>query len=119
NIRLTQKDIEGHGASFETFSRVRRLAKSAGTLAADAGYLNQAEMLLPEGDPWIAEARGARLEILKQLVADGGHAEVGSLRSKLKELRRDYAKHYVSLHAKARLGLDEDRKKKALMTGKT
>ncbi|WP_462331379.1 DUF6079 family protein, partial [Thiohalocapsa halophila] len=86
-------------------------------LGTTAAYLSQAEMILPNGHPWIEQANAVRRQVLDDVGARlraTPTAPVPSPASRLLQLKKDYIAAYVASHAKARLGVSEDKTKSAL-----
>ncbi|WP_333885412.1 DUF6079 family protein [Sphingobium yanoikuyae] len=86
------------------------------TVSKDAAYLQQTEMVLRDDDPWIEKARKARHEVTGQLGDVLDAPVLTAIRTRLTTLEKDYVTHYLSLHAKARLGVQESKTKGALMS---
>ena len=90
-------------------------------LSPTTTYLSTAEAVLPVGHQWVSSLKITRSEILSQLDDPAKRSAVDfsqEARSKLDALKKSYIQIYLALHTKARLGVNEDRRKKALMEDK-
>jgi hypothetical protein len=114
NLRVTQADIDTQKKNLEILAQVERLRDLVADLGATAAYLSQAEMMLESGHPWTQEAQATRKEILDKLAQDRTAQHAAEYRQRLATLKKDYVVAYVSSHAKARLGVSEDKTKSAL-----
>ena len=81
-------------------------------LGPAASFLSAAEVALPTEHEWAHKMKAARDEVFSQLGASDGH---GVTRRKLASLKKAYVQTYLDLHTKARLGVNDDRRKTALM----
>ena len=118
NLRVTQADVDTQKKNLEVLAQVERLRDLVADLGTTAAYLSQAEMVLPSDHPWIAQAQTARKETLDavgaRLRATPTAPPVPSPASRLLQLKKHYVAAYVASHAKARLGVSEDKTKSAL-----
>lgn len=115
NLRTTAGDISERAKDFAGFRRIAALIGQIDTVAKDAAYLQQTEIVLRDDDPWLDKARKARVEIAAQLGGVLDAQSMTAIRGRLSTLKKDYVAHYSSLHAKARLGMQESKTKGALM----
>ena len=87
-------------------------------LSPVAAYLSTAEAVLPSDHAWIESMKTARSEVLIQ-IDDPGKRTVATFRQqtlrRLAELKKAYVQAYLKLHLKARLGVNEDKRKARLM----
>ncbi len=114
NLRITQADIEAQQKNLDVLSAVVKLRDLVTELGSVAGYLSQAEMVLPNDHAWVQQAQAARKDILDNLVQDKSVAHAATYRQQLAALKKDYINAYVAQHSKARLGVAEDKTKTAL-----
>lgn len=115
HLRTNSTDIASHADDFAGYRRISALVGQVDTLAKDAAYLQQTEIVLRDDDPWLEKARKARSEIAGQLSGVVDTTVMTAIRTRLSTLKKDYVAHYLSLHAKARLGMKESKTKGALM----
>ena len=87
-------------------------------LGSTASYLSTAEAVLPTGHEWIDKMKAARDEVLAQ-IGDPAKRSAAAFRQqtqrKLGDLKKAYLLAYLAMHAKARLGVNEDKRKAQLM----
>jgi len=114
NLRVTQADVDTQKKNLGVLAQVERLRDLVADLGTTAAYLSQAEMVLESGHPWTQNAQAARKEILDKLAQDRTAQHAAEYRRRLAALKKDYVAAYVASHAKARLGVSEDRTKSAL-----
>ena len=114
NLRVTQADVDAQKNNLEILAQVERLRDLVADLGTTAAYLSQAEMVLESGHPWTQKAQAARKEILDKLAQDRTAQHAAEYRQRLTGLKKDYVAAYVASHAKARLGVSEDKTKSAL-----
>jgi hypothetical protein len=115
NLRVTPVEIAKHRDDFLIFSRIRMIAAQVALVSKDADYLVSTEMTLRDDDTWLVRARKARTEIAADLSDVLEPSAMTALRSRVTGLKRDYVAHYLALHAKARLGVQESKTKGSLM----
>lgn len=116
NLRTTPAEVTAKADDFAGYRRIRALVDQIDAVAKDAAYLQQTEMVLRDDDPWIEKARKARHEVTGQLGEVVDAATLTAIRGRLSTLKKDYTAHYLSLHAKARLGMQESKTKGSLVS---
>jgi energy-coupling factor transporter ATP-binding protein EcfA2 len=102
-------------AQLKTLEELAQLAQELGVLAA---FLATAEAILPADDPWREKVATRRGEVLAQLSSPkkrGSTQTQRQLAQALLQLKHDYIDEYLVLHGKARLGANDDGKKKRLL----
>jgi len=119
NFRYDASEIRQHEDGLRVLEQIKSLQELVQALSPVASYLSEAMRLMPEDRPWAERARDVRTQVLKQ-VADLARQEavadaIGPLRQTLESLKRDYITDYLALHARARLGINEDRRKADLL----
>lgn len=83
-----------------------------------ASWLSTAEAVLPTEHDWVDRMRSARqdiLDALKQANLTELATQSQSIGAKLQKLKKDYIVAYVGLHTKARLGVNDDKRKAGLL----
>ncbi len=118
NLRIDADDIEAQKPNLAILDAVEALLTLVAELGPAAAYLSQAEILLPNDHPWVAQAQTGRTETLAKLAtakAGASHAQVtADCRQTQARLKKDYITAYIASHSKARLGVTEDKTKTAL-----
>lgn len=118
NFRFDVQEINGHSTGLELLEESEALQELAVTLGSTASYLSTAEAVLPTGHEWIDKMRAARDESLSEIKDPLKRSAVGfrqQIQRRLNELKKIYIRKYLSLHGKARLGLNDDKRKAQLM----
>ncbi len=116
NLRTSAADVTARTDDFAAFRRISAIVAQIDAVSKDATYLQQTEMVLRDDDPWIEKARKARHEVAGQLGDVLDASTLTAIRNRLGTLKKDYVAHYLSLHAKARLGMQESKAKGELMS---
>jgi hypothetical protein len=83
-----------------------------------ASWLSTAEAVLPTEHDWVDRMKASRQDILDGLKkADLTELakQSQSIGAKLQKFKKDYINAYVGLHTKARLGVNDDKRKAALL----
>ena len=119
NFRYDVQEINKHRSGLSLLVDVEAMQELVSASATGTGYLSTAEAVLPADDDCAANMRRDREELLAQL-SDKEEIKTMSFRQqtvqKLAELKATYITRYLSLHTRARLGVEEDRRKSKLIT---
>lgn len=120
NLRVSLEDIEQQKANLDVLRVVEALGELVADLGQTAAYLSQAQVVLPTDAPWRIDAQTVRGETLHQLETvksdPGATGQVTAhCRKALGQLKLGYINAYIGLHAKARLGVSENKTKQALL----
>ena len=117
NFRYSPQEITVHANAFTVMREVEGLNSLIQQLAPLVSWLSTAEAVLPVGNPWLEQVQAARQDALNEL-RKGAEANTGSLARdltlRLQALKKEYIITYSDLHLKARLGVNDDKRKKAL-----
>ncbi|KMY65633.1 ATPase [Desulfocarbo indianensis] len=118
NFRYEAKQVQGQRKGLDALVELESLQKLVAELGSIAGYLSTAEAMLPADHPWVDKVREARNEIVAQ-IGDPKNRGKASFRQdaqrELNGLKKEYVQTYLSLHTKARLGVNEDKRKAKLI----
>jgi energy-coupling factor transporter ATP-binding protein EcfA2 len=118
NFRYFAEEVAAQRGGLEALAEVKLLGELLTDLGGTASYLATAEAVLPGGHPWIDAMRTERDSLFAQL---GDATQRGTLafrqeaQRKLARLKKEYVAAYLAAHSKARLGVDEDRRKAQLL----
>jgi len=119
NFRYDASEVTAQRSGLESLAEIKSLEELVVDLGSTASYLSTAEAVLPTGHEWIEKMKTARDEVLAQ-IGDPAKRSAAVFRQqtqrKLGDLKNGYLLAYLSMHAKARLGVNED-KRKAQLTG--
>ena len=118
NFRYDAQDVNGHRDGLKALNEVESLQELVTDLGPTASYLSTAEAVLPSEHEWIGKMKAVRTEVLIAIQGSGFKvqgAERQTLNLKLSNLKREFISAYLALHIKARLGVNEDKRKTGLM----
>lgn len=118
NFTKSVMEIHGQVPTLDIIKQIEDLNGLVLELTALTGYLGTAAAILPPTDPWRAQMESMRGEWRAKLM-DPAARSAADFRQKigraLQKVKDDYRTAYFNLHKKARLGANEDIKKKELL----
>ncbi len=118
NFSKSALEIQGHVPTLDLIKQIDDLNGLVQELTALTGYLGTAAAVLPPQDPWRTQMETIRSEWRAKLM-DPTARSAADFRQKinraLQKVKDDYRTAYFNLHKKARLGINEDTKKKELL----
>jgi len=110
--------VMAHRDGLSSLAEIKSLEELVVDLGSTAAYLSTAEAVLPTGHEWIDKMKTARDEVLAQ-IGDPAKRRAAAFRQqtqrKLGDLKKAYLLAYLAMHTKARLGVNEDKRKAKLM----
>jgi hypothetical protein len=119
NFRYDDSEVTAHRSGINALAEIKSLEALAADLGYTASYLSTAEAVLPTGHEWINKMKTSRNEILIQ-IADPVKRSAASFQQqtqrKLGDMKKAYVLAYITMHAKARLGVNEDKHRSRLTT---
>ena len=118
NFRHDAREVRRYGAGLEKLVELETLQELTAELGPASAFLTAAEAVLPPSHEWVGRMNVTRDEALAEI--DGsGWSDAAALRRrmlrKLNDLKQAFVGVYLDLHAKARIGVNDDKKKNALM----
>ncbi len=118
NFRYDAQDVNVHHDGLQAMEEIDFLQKLVTGLGTTAAYLSTAEAILPSGHEWIDKVKAVREDVIGQ-IGDPSKRGVAAFRQetqrKLSDLKKTYLQAYLGMHTKARLGVNEDKRKAKLM----
>jgi len=118
NFRYDATEVTTHRDGLISLAEIKSLEDLVVDLGSTASHLSTAEAVLPAGHEWIDKMKAARDEVLVQ-ISDSAKRSAATFRQQtqrtLGDLKKAYLLAYLSMHAKARLGVTEDKRKAQLM----
>ena len=105
-------------AGLDALREVEHLQKLVTWLGPAAGYLSQAEVILPEDHPWVRQVREANRDVQEQIKSLDRRRAIAfaqQVNQRLEELIKGYLAAYITLHARARLGVNDQRRRAGLL----
>ncbi|MEW5978255.1 MAG: DUF6079 family protein [Acidobacteriota bacterium] len=118
NFRYDASEVTAHRSGLETLAEMKSLGDLAVDLGSTASYLSTAEALLASGHEWIDQMKTVRDDVLAQISNTTKRSAADfrlQTQRKLSDLKKAYVLAYLFMHAKARLGVNEDKRKARLM----
>jgi hypothetical protein len=118
NFKYDVADIKGYQATFTRLKEMEGLQTFCGEMGQFTQYLSAAEAVLPDGQPWVAESKQKRAELLVEIRKPAqreSEAFKAEALKQLKKLKAGYIKVYLDLYRKARLSITQDKEKKDLL----
>ncbi|MDI3532857.1 MAG: hypothetical protein PWR28_1202 [Synergistaceae bacterium] len=118
NFRYDAQEVNRHEDGLKALAECESLQDLVRDLGLVASYLSTAEAVLPAAHEWVEQMKATREEVLAQ-IGDLAKRSAAAFRQqtlrKLGDLKKAYIRSYLTLHAKARLGVNEDKRKAQLM----
>jgi hypothetical protein len=118
NFRYEASEVTAHRDELNSLAELNSLEELVVDLGSTASYLSTAEAVLPAGHEWIDGMKAAQIEVLAAIV-DPAKRNTATFRQqtlrRLGDLKKAYLIAYIAMHAKARLGVNEDKRKAQLM----
>jgi hypothetical protein len=135
NFRYSAPEVLAHEKAVKALDDLDALRKFVMVHSPTAAWLATAEASASRGegsgargefgaqglDVWVEQVKKTRKEVLDALTSvlstqSSDLARVSSeVGEELKKLKRDYINQYISLHARARLGVNDDKRKAGLL----
>lgn len=118
NFRATTQEVRDEVPNLQTFQMVERLHDLTVEFKDLAAYLTTAAAVLPIDHPWVEQVQAAQGELIGRLLnptqrnAPDFRAQ---LRQQLQMLKSSYITAYLDLHRRMRLGVNDDKRKQALL----
>ena len=118
NFRYSMDEVKAHEKAVKTLDDLDALREFVMDHSPTASWLSTAEGVLPPEHDWVDRMKTTRqdvLEMLKQTDLTELANQSQNVGAKLQQLKKDYIVVYIGLHTKARLGINDDKRKAALM----
>ena len=126
NFYYEVQEIKRYEDNLKCLLQVEFLRDLLNQLKDIISYLSSAKNLMPNDHEWskkamatkiqtIASIREKWMEAAKNRFNSCDHTLLSKVQQDLAELKRSYINTYLEMHTKARLGVEGDKKKKALM----
>ena len=116
NFKFGQTELKKHENNLKTVEQIEVMVELLSELSPIVSYISRAESLLPHNHALIGNMKETREQLMKLLQEpETEKTNRQNLIKKLNETKRQYIKVYLDLHARTRLGVNEDKKKAALL----
>ncbi len=118
NFRYDVQEVKRHEEGFWALLEIESLQELVSDLGPVAAYLSTAEAVLPTEHEWVERMKTTRDAVLAQ-VSDPAQRTSSAFRQqtlrKLTDLKKSYMQTYIDMHTRARLGVNEDKRKAHLL----
>ncbi len=118
NFRYTTSEVQAQKVGLDTLQEVEDLVVLVADLGPQTSYLSTGEAMLAPEHPWVTATLEVRADVLTQISSPkkrGAAQFRQSVIKRLTDLKSDYVEAYLAAHGKARLGVNEDRRKVELL----
>ena len=118
NFGYSVPEIMAHEEALTVLDALDALREFVIDHGPTASYLATAEAVLPTEHDWVSRMKTTRQNVLSTLnQVDRIEAQQSqAIGVEIQRLKRDYMVAYIGLHTKARLGVNDDRRKAALLS---
>ena len=120
NFRRDAGEVSGYVAGLESLAEVEALQGLVSEFGPTAAFLTAAEAMLPPSHDWVGQMKEARSDVLAEITRSDRREAVSFRRRSLRglgDLKMGFVDVYLERHARARLGVNDDKRKTALMRG--
>jgi hypothetical protein len=122
NFRYSASEVMAREKAVKALDELDVLREFIMNHSPTASWLSTAEAVLPGGHDWVDRMKTTRqdvLDALKQADMTGlttqSRDPFSGIGAKLQKLKKDYIVAYMGLHTRARLGVNDDRRKAELL----
>lgn len=118
NLKVDAAEITGHRKGMDALEQLQSLQDLVDELGNVASYMSTGEQVLPPEHAWVASVKKSREEVLGQIENREDRVKPGfrqQILAKLTALKNEYVAIYLSLHGKARLGVNDEKRKSAIL----
>jgi succinate dehydrogenase flavin-adding protein (antitoxin of CptAB toxin-antitoxin module) len=118
NFRYSAPEVQAHEKALKFLDELDALREFIMDHGPTASWLSTAEAVLPADHDWVDRMKTTRqdvLDALKQADLPELTSQSQSIGAKLHKLKKDYTVVYIGMHSKARLGVNDDKRKAGLL----
>ncbi len=122
NFRYSAQEVQAFEPDVNSLDDLDTLRKFIMTHGPTAAWLSTAEAVLPLDHDTVDRIKAARKDVLDSIqqadlvqLANQAQSPLASTGTKLAKLKKEYIVAYMGLHTRGRLGVNEDRRKAALL----
>ena len=118
NFRYSDEDVVTHRDGLDALQEVESFQSLVADLGSITSFLSTAEAVLSAEHEWVDKMKAVREEVLAQLVDPEKRNALSfrqQTRRELSELKKTYMRIYLELHTRARLGVNEEKRKTRLL----
>ena len=121
NFRYSAPEVLAHEKAVKVLDDLHALREFIMDHGPTASWLSTAEAVLPVEHDWGDRMKTTRrdvLDVLKHADLTKLNTQSQGIGAKLQKLKKDFTVAYISLHTKARLGVNDDKRKVSLLNDK-
>ncbi len=118
NFRYSVPEVLAYEKAVKALDELDALREFIMDHSPTASWLSTAEAVLPADHDWVDRMKTSRQDVLnalKQADLTELASQSQSIGAKLQKLKKDYTVAYIGLHTKARLGVNDDKRKAGLL----
>ena len=118
NFHHSRHDVEAQSTGRDALLEVEAIHALVGELGTAALYLTAAEAVLPPDHAWVERMKPLREDLVAQVLDPASRSATGfrqQAQRTLGDLKRTYIGEYLAHHTRARLGVNDDKKKRQLL----
>jgi len=118
NFRYSAQEVMAVEPAVTALDELDALREFVMDYGPTASWLSTGEAVLPAEHDWVDRMKATRqdvLDALKQADLTKLATQSQGIGAKLQKLKKDYIVAYIGLHTKARLGVNDDKRKAALL----
>ena len=118
NFRYSPQEVSAYDNTIQLLGDIDLLRDFVMTLSPVASWLSTAESVLSTDHDWVKRLKSTKQDILDSLrEADVTllSSQAQGITAKLLQLKKEYSNAYIAMHTKARLGVNDDKRKAALL----
>jgi len=118
NLRFAAEDVPEQVNGLQAAKEIEAINALVQDLGTSTAYFAKAEEILPLDHPWNEKMRQTREELLEQIRDPQTRNEKNlakQVHKRINELQADFRTAYMELHAKFRLGANDDKRKQRLL----
>ncbi len=117
NLKAAPQDISEHKKTFDLVKEIQAHQSLVQELGDTAAYLSTAEAVLPADSELSARISQSRSQVMNKLsqakIPD--QSLTADVRRILTELKQEYVRYYIDQHSRARLGVNDEKRKSRLL----
>lgn len=118
NFNSSAQDVKAFAPASHAMDEIDSLRDFVLDHGQSASWISTAEAMLPEDHDWVENTISTRQQImdkLKQSNPSGLKSLSHEIGTSLKQLKKEYINTYMDMHARARLGAKDDKRKASLL----
>ncbi|MEI6639812.1 MAG: DUF6079 family protein, partial [Chlorobium sp.] len=118
NFRYSAQEVTAYEKAIKLLGDIDLLRDFVMTISPVASWLSTAESVLAGDHDWVKRMKIAQrdlLDSLRQADVTLLSSQAQGITAKLLQLKKEYSNAYIAMHTKARLGVNDDKRKAALL----